>query len=51
MLVIAAVVACLVPDTHALDNGLAITPAMGWMSWERFRCVTDCVAEPDNCIR
>ncbi|XP_076087770.1 alpha-galactosidase A-like isoform X1 [Mytilus galloprovincialis] len=36
--------------TVALDNGLARTPPMGWMSWERFRCFTDCEAEPDNCI-
>lgn len=26
----------------ALDNGIALTPPMGWMSWERFRCITDC---------
>jgi len=23
---------------------------MGWMSWERFRCNTDCVNDPENCI-
>ncbi|XP_017095580.2 alpha-N-acetylgalactosaminidase [Drosophila bipectinata] len=34
----------------ALDNGLAKTPPMGWLSWERFRCNTDCVNDPDNCI-
>ena len=34
----------------ALDNGLARTPPMGWMSWERFRCNTDCHTDPDNCI-
>ena len=34
----------------SLDNGLARTPPMGWMSWERFRCNTDCAADPDNCI-
>ncbi|CAG2217789.1 NAGA [Mytilus edulis] len=37
-------------DVPSLDNGLARTPPMGWMSWERFRCFTDCEAEPDNCI-
>jgi len=31
-------------------NGLARTPPMGWMSWERFRCVTDCQRYPDACI-
>ncbi|XP_057667713.1 alpha-N-acetylgalactosaminidase-like isoform X2 [Diorhabda carinulata] len=33
-----------------LDNGLARTPPMGWMQWERFRCLTDCEAYPDECI-
>jgi len=36
--------------TNALDNGLAITPPMGWMAWERFRCNIDCEDDPDNCI-
>ena len=31
-------------------NGLALTPPMGWMSWQRFRCETDCAKEPDACI-
>lgn len=31
-------------------NGLAKTPPMGWMSWEVFRCQTDCVNHPDACI-
>lgn len=34
-----------------LDNGLALTPPMGWLSWERFRCETDCKTFPDSCIR
>jgi len=33
-----------------LDNGLGLTPPMGWLSWERFRCDTDCQAHPDTCI-
>ncbi|EDW14654.1 alpha-N-acetylgalactosaminidase isoform X1 [Drosophila mojavensis] len=33
-----------------LDNGLARTPPMGWMPFERFRCVTDCVKFPRDCI-
>ena len=41
----------LVAVTSALDNGLALTPPMGWLSWERFRCITDCVNYPDECIR
>lgn len=35
----------------ALENGLARTPPMGWLAWERFRCNTDCENDPDNCIR
>ncbi|XP_026558749.1 alpha-galactosidase A [Pseudonaja textilis] len=34
----------------ALDNGLARTPPMGWLHWERFLCQTDCEREPHNCI-
>ncbi|EDW57218.1 alpha-N-acetylgalactosaminidase [Drosophila virilis] len=34
----------------ALDNGLALKPPMGWMSWQRFRCITDCKTYPDECI-
>ncbi|XP_048465636.1 alpha-N-acetylgalactosaminidase [Rhincodon typus] len=34
----------------SLDNGLARTPPMGWISWERFRCTIDCEQYPDNCI-
>lgn len=34
----------------SLDNGLARTPPMGWLSWERFRCNTDCEGDPENCI-
>lgn len=33
-----------------LENGLARTPPMGWLSWERFGCETDCKARPDTCI-
>merc|ERR1712179_491956 len=31
-------------------NGLARTPPMGWMSWEIFRCQTNCASHPDSCI-
>ena len=34
-----------------LDNGLARTPPMGWLSWERFRCRTDCKLYPNSCIK
>lgn len=36
--------------TNALDNGLAMTPPMGWMSWERFTCQIDCYYQPTICI-
>ncbi|KAK5649043.1 hypothetical protein RI129_003935 [Pyrocoelia pectoralis] len=38
------------PRVHGLDNGLARTPPMGWMSWQRFRCIVDCKLYPDDCI-
>nr|CAD7401375.1 unnamed protein product [Timema poppensis] len=45
------VVLCVVLYTvSALENGLVRTPPMGWLSWERFRCNTDCKNDPDNCI-
>ncbi|XP_045204133.2 alpha-N-acetylgalactosaminidase-like [Mercenaria mercenaria] len=36
--------------TESLDNGLALTPPMGWMQWERFWCNTNCTKDPHNCI-
>lgn len=35
----------------ALDNGLALTPPMGWLAWQRFRCNIDCSNFPDECVR
>lgn len=40
-----------VPLASTLDNGLALKPPMGWISWQRFRCVIDCEQYPDDCIR
>ena len=31
-------------------NSLARTPPMGWMSWELFRCDSDCKKDPHMCI-
>eukprot|EP00095_Tigriopus_kingsejongensis_P002201 maker-scaffold2190_size19107-snap-gene-0.6 protein:Tk02201 transcript:maker-scaffold2190_size19107-snap-gene-0.6-mRNA-1 annotation:"Alpha-N-acetylgalactosaminidase" len=45
---LACSLSCLVVES--LDNGLALTPPMGWMSWERFRCNIDCENDPLNCI-
>ncbi|XP_034037777.1 alpha-galactosidase A [Thalassophryne amazonica] len=36
--------------SDALDNGLALTPTMGWLHWERFMCNVDCDSDPKNCI-
>ncbi|KAF2355717.1 Glycoside hydrolase family 27 [Trinorchestia longiramus] len=44
------VVLSLVSSIQALENGLARTPPMGWLAWERFRCNTDCTNDPYNCI-
>lgn len=41
----------LILDSQCLENGLSLTPPMGWMSWQRFRCITDCESYPDECIR
>ena len=32
---------------NGLDNGIGLTPPMGWMTWERFRCQLDCVNRTD----
>lgn len=36
--------------TLALDNGLALTPPMGWLAWERYVCELNCELYPDECI-
>ncbi|KAI9556960.1 hypothetical protein GHT06_016754 [Daphnia sinensis] len=35
---------------YCLDNGLALSPPMGWLAWQRFRCNTDCENDPKHCI-
>ncbi|XP_022098907.1 alpha-N-acetylgalactosaminidase-like isoform X2 [Acanthaster planci] len=49
MLGVTLLVLCAV-STQALDNGLARTPPMGWLIWERFRCNTDCKRYPNDCV-
>lgn len=34
----------------ALENGLARTPPMGWLAWERYVCEIDCRQYPGECI-
>ncbi|XP_052791458.1 alpha-N-acetylgalactosaminidase-like isoform X1 [Mya arenaria] len=50
MISVVALVVCLAGLVWSLDNGLARTPPMGWLSWQRYRCNTDCVQYPDDCI-
>jgi hypothetical protein len=44
------VLAASMPHTALARNSLSRTPPMGWMSWEIFRCETDCANHPDTCI-
>nr|DBA21696.1 TPA: hypothetical protein GDO54_018298 [Pyxicephalus adspersus] len=37
-------------NVPALRNGLALTPPMGWLHWQRFLCQTDCTKYPSSCI-
>eukprot|EP01084_Bolivina_argentea_P065694 119743_1 len=34
----------------AEDNGLALTPPMGWLSWVKFKCAVNCTKSPEGCI-
>ncbi|KAL7074986.1 hypothetical protein ACQ4LE_006182 [Meloidogyne hapla] len=40
----------LIKNFLALENGLARTPPMGWMSWTVFYCEIDCFKYPTGCI-
>lgn len=51
LFVLALFICAIIPNAKCLENGLARTPPMGWLSWERFRCNTDCEGDPENCIR
>ena len=45
-----ALTAMLATPALAKPNKLGLTPPMGWMSWQAFRCETDCTEYPDLCI-
>ncbi|XP_067142791.1 alpha-N-acetylgalactosaminidase-like [Centruroides vittatus] len=47
---ISIAILCIIPFIGCLNNGLAITPPMGWLSWARFLCNVDCKEDPYNCI-
>lgn len=34
----------------SLNNGVALTPPMGWLTWERYRCTINCAAYPEQCV-
>jgi hypothetical protein len=40
----------LVGHVISLQNGLAKTPPMEWMSWSYVYCETDCVSHPSACV-
>lgn len=40
-LLFTAILLSLFTSAFALDNGLALTPAMGWNSWNKFACEID----------
>ena len=50
MIVVAFALAA-APAAHCLRNGLALTPPMGWIAWERFTDTIDCQAYPDDCLQ
>ena len=35
---------------YGASASLGMTPPMGWMNWEVFRCNVDCEADPTNCV-
>jgi len=39
-----------IPQILALNNGLGLTPPMGFLVWERFKCDIDCQNDPTTCI-
>ncbi|XP_006633099.2 alpha-galactosidase A isoform X1 [Lepisosteus oculatus] len=50
VLLLSVGVCALIQPVRLLDNGLALTPPMGWLHWERFVCNVDCGSDPENCI-
>ncbi|XP_023241723.1 alpha-N-acetylgalactosaminidase-like isoform X2 [Centruroides sculpturatus] len=44
------ILSVLIPRIYSLNNGEALTPPMGWLAWERFKCNINCDRDPNNCI-
>jgi len=40
----------IIPGVMGLENGVARTPPMGFISWQRFESDTDCTHHPGTCI-
>ena len=49
-LLLAAIALSRLPLSGGLENGAARRPPMGWLAWQRFRCYSDCAADPENCL-
>jgi alpha-N-acetylgalactosaminidase len=46
----AACIGLMVTVVSGLENGVARTPPMGFISWQRFENDVDCVNHPKTCI-
>lgn len=45
-----ASVSLLATGVSCLDNGLALTPPMGWLTWSRFMCNECALGRRENCL-
>ncbi|CAH0714864.1 unnamed protein product, partial [Brenthis ino] len=43
-------VGCLLSNVQALNNGLALKPPMGWMSWGYYMCGVNCKNKTQKCL-
>src|SRR5271166_3108854 len=51
LIILSIIIFCISPDfVFSLENGVARTPPMGWLSWAQFFCNIDCVHSPLSCI-
>lgn len=50
MLLVLSAVHIVIMRVECLDNGLARTPPMGWLTWTRFLCNVDIINDFDNAI-
>lgn len=50
LLFLALAITLSISHVWTLNNGVALRPPMGWLSWARFTCNTDCGTYPATCI-